>query len=294
MDYIKYNTTPSPVFSIIIPTWNNIEYLKLCIQSIRKNSRYPHQIIVHINEGNDGTLAWLEEQKIDHSSSKENIGICKAVNTAYSIAEADLILYMNDDMYVCPEWDSFLYDEIKKINSSYFYLSATMIEPHPSDNNCLIGQDFGHDIQSFREKDLLAALPSMTSDDWSGGTWPPNLMHRKLWDIIGGFSIEFSPGMYSDPDISMKMWQAGVRYFKGIGKSRVYHFMSKSTGKVKKNHGKSQFYRKWKISNSTFTNFYLNMGKPFKLQTEPILDRALKIKLFRDKIKLWGYTILDF
>jgi len=197
-------------------------------------------------------------------------------------------------MYACPGWDAYLYDEIQTIGHPFFYLSSTMIEPHKSDNFCLVGMDFGHSPSGFREQALLEALPSMPCNDWSGGTWPPNIMHRKLWDIIGGYSIDFSPGMYSDPDISMKLWQAGVRYFKGIGKSKVYHFMSKSTGKVKKNHGKSQFYRKWKISNSTFTNFYLRMGKPFRPQTDPLVDQKMKIKLFRDKIKLWGYTLLDF
>ena len=47
------------VFSILIPSWNNLEYLKLCIASIKKNSRYKHQIIVHANEGSDGTWEYL-------------------------------------------------------------------------------------------------------------------------------------------------------------------------------------------------------------------------------------------
>ena len=32
-------------FSIIIPTLNNLDYLELCIKSIRKNSSYEHEII---------------------------------------------------------------------------------------------------------------------------------------------------------------------------------------------------------------------------------------------------------
>ena len=47
------------MFSIIIPTFNNLEYLKLCLKSIQKNSKFDHEIIVHINEGNDGTLEYL-------------------------------------------------------------------------------------------------------------------------------------------------------------------------------------------------------------------------------------------
>ena len=39
-------------FSIIIPTFNNFKYLELCINSIEENSKYKHQIIIHLN-GND-------------------------------------------------------------------------------------------------------------------------------------------------------------------------------------------------------------------------------------------------
>ena len=51
------------MFSIIIPSLNNLEYLKLCIHSLEKNSKYKHEIIVHINEGKDGTINYLKEKK---------------------------------------------------------------------------------------------------------------------------------------------------------------------------------------------------------------------------------------
>ena len=44
------------MFSIIIPTLNNLEYLKFCIYSIKKNSKFNHEIIPHVNIGNDGTI----------------------------------------------------------------------------------------------------------------------------------------------------------------------------------------------------------------------------------------------
>ena len=49
------------MFSIIIPTFNNLEYLKLCIKSIKKNSKFnTHEIIPHVNDGSDGTLNYLK------------------------------------------------------------------------------------------------------------------------------------------------------------------------------------------------------------------------------------------
>ena len=52
------------MFSIIIPTFNNLNYLKLCINSIKKNSQYDHELIFHINEGIDGTLEFIKKKKL--------------------------------------------------------------------------------------------------------------------------------------------------------------------------------------------------------------------------------------
>ena len=251
------------LFSILIPTWNNLDYLKLCINSIKKNSKYKHQIIVHINQGDDGTLTWIKKQKIDYSYSEENIGICYALNAASSLVRSSYIVYFNDDMYACPDWDYFLHKEVKAQNTDYFFLSSTLIEPIFSKNICTISPcNFGDTISNFDEKKLIRSFKSFKKKDWNGATWPPSLVPKKLWDLVGGYSIEYSPGMYSDPDFSMKLWSYGVRNFKGVSDSRVYHFMSKSTRKM--NHkiidGKSLFLKKWGVSSNIFTNYYLRRG----------------------------------
>ena len=50
--------------------------LQLCIRSIQNNSSFSHQIILHINEGTDGTREWVEKQQFDHTFSETNIGVC--------------------------------------------------------------------------------------------------------------------------------------------------------------------------------------------------------------------------
>ena len=94
------------MLSIIIPTWNNLPFVKLCVESIRKNSAYNHQVVLHINDGSDGTLEWAKKEGIDFTSTPDNAGICIAVNMAAGIATQDYIVYMNDDMYVFPKWDT--------------------------------------------------------------------------------------------------------------------------------------------------------------------------------------------
>ena len=87
------------MFTILIPTWNNLPYLKVCVESIIKNSSFQHQIIVHINEGADGTTEWVKDNNFEHTFSDQNIGICKALNQASILAKTKYICYFNDDMY---------------------------------------------------------------------------------------------------------------------------------------------------------------------------------------------------
>ncbi len=197
------------MFSIIIPTWNNLAFAKLCVESIRKNSAYDHQIVLHINDGSDGTLEWAKKEKLDFTYTPENAGICIAVNEAGGICTKDYIVYMNDDMYVCPKWDTYIMEDITKAGTDNFMFSATMIEP-AWHNPCAIQKDFGNSIENFDEKGLLAVCNTIEKADWSGSTWPPTIVHRKYWLITGGYSIELSPGVSSDDDFAMKMWAAGV------------------------------------------------------------------------------------
>jgi hypothetical protein len=85
--------------------------------------------------------------------------------------------------------------------------------------------------------------------------------------------------MYSDPDFSMKLWQMGIRLFKGISKSRVYHFGSVSVKRMKKNKGYYQFIKKWGMAQGTFSKYYLKRGWPFQgLLSDPKLPFTAKIK----------------
>ncbi|MEP6927288.1 MAG: glycosyltransferase [Ginsengibacter sp.] len=277
-------------FSILIPTWNNLDYLKLCVHSIRKNSFFKHQIIVHINEGKDGTYDWVKEQTdIDFSFSEKNVGVCYALNSCSTLADTFYLVYMNDDMYVCPGWDKVLSDEINAIGHPYFFLSCTAIEPLKN-HNCKIVKDFGKDINSFNEEGLLKEFASLQMHDWQGATWPPNVVHKDIWNMAGGYSIEFSPGLLSDPDFSMKLWKMGIRLFKGIEKSRVYHFGSISLNRVKKNKGYYTFVSKWGITQNTFSKYFLRRGEIFDGPlVEPTLSFGKKLNNFFKQLKAVFY-----
>lgn len=285
-----------PLWSVVIPSWNNLAFLQNCVASLREHSKIPLQILVHVNEGIDGTVEWCKKEGLEFSYSSENIGICYAVNTAAAMAKGEYLVYLNDDMYVLPGWDLALWKEIESIGHTHFFLSSTLLEPVETGNPCVIAPaDYGRELSSFRKTDLLDSFKTYKKQDWFGATWPPNIIHRDLWSAVGGYSIEFSPGMYSDPDFSMKLWHAGVRIFAGIAESRVYHFMSKSTLKLKKkNNGQLLFLQKWGISNQQFRNKVILTGKTKSSGIMPIaevdligLKRKARYKMLWYMIKTW-------
>ena len=264
------------MFSIIIPTFNNIQYLKKCIESIRKNSTYNHEIIPHVNEGSDGTIDYLKENNIKYTFTNYNSGICKGMNMAAKKANTEFLLYAHDDFYFCPKWDLVLKSELDKIKHKNFYLSGTMV------NNGQITLDCGSNLETFDEKKLLSEISNANYYDFQGSTWAPHLIHKETWDKVGGFSEEFFPGTGSDPDLNMKLWKEGVRIFKGINDFKVYHFGSIVTRKYK-NHptiktesgsrGAKIFLLKWGITIKFFKKFILNSDtKYLKELTDPKKD----------------------
>lgn len=254
------------MFSIIIPTLNNLKFLKLCIKSIKKNSVYNHEIIPHVNIGNDGTKEYLLKEKIRFTLTDYNSGICKGMNLAAKNAKHNYILYAHDDFYFCPGWDEELLKEIKSIGHKNFYISGVMINNGPIKFNC------GDDVENFDEEKLLMNFNKIKYFDFQGSTWAPHVIHKDLWNAVGGFSEEFYPGTGSDPDLNMKLWKRGVRIFKGLNNCRVYHFGSIVTRKFKKDfniktefgsHGSKIFLLKWGITIKFFKKFYLKSDERY-------------------------------
>ena len=283
------------MFSILIPTFNNVKYLELCINSIKKNSKYDHQIIVHVNIGDDGTIEYLNKINIEYTHTKYNSGICEGINKASVLAKFDYFLYAHDDFYFCPLWDEILKNEIDIIGHNNFYLSGTMM------HNGQIPFDCGDNINDFDEKNFLENYKDLNYYDFQGSTWAPTLVHRDIWKKVGGFSEEFFPGTGSDPDFNMKLWNIGVRIFKGINNFKVYHFGSivlrKKINKIKKNSrygskGAKIFLFKWGITIKFFKKFYLHSGT---IYNEPLHQPKIDINyLFYYLICKINYFYLKF
>lgn len=282
------------MFTIIIPTLNNLKYLKLCIYSIKKNSVLNNEILVHVSEDfQNETRNFLNSKEIKFTYTKENVGLCTAINIIAEKATNQYLIYAHDDMYFCPSWEKPLINEIKNINHKNFYISGSMIEP----NSGHIKFNCGENIENFDEKKLLRNLENLNIDDHQGSHFAPHCVHIDLWKKVGGFSEEFNPGIGSDPDFNMKLWKKGCRIFKGLNAFKVYHFGSLTTRKnknVKQNRGDVTFLKKWGITTSFFKRYYLRSKTFYNGPlTEPQKNLIYCLELLKCKFKLFYVKIFS-
>ena len=288
------------MFSVIIPTWNNLDFLKLCVNSIRVRSQFDHEIIIHINDGSDGTLEWVKAQGIKYSHTEKNVGICLAVNHLVAQASHDWVLYMNDDMVACPGWDTAFAQAIESSDTDLALYFSTMIQADNGKNPNILKRDFGSTPQNFDEPRLLQEYLYEAKGDVEGGESQPTLFHRKWWMMVGGYSLEFSPGMSSDDDLLMKFWVVGCRRFRIIGSCRFYHFSCKSTGRIRRNKGGRIFVLKWGITQREFKQHYLGTlrsGSPSLLASRhhKLFPRTTLTGRFRRAIYglFWSHPLQD-
>ena len=272
--------------SIIVATYNNLKFLKFFLTSLKKNSNYNHEIILHINDGSDGTLQYANENKIIHTQSSENIGLCSSINKAASLASSEYILYAHDDMFFCKNWDIYLKNEINSYSDNLYYLTGTNV----SKDNGLINFDCGTDPENFDENKFNLFCENDNSKDLQGSHWAPHLINKKLWIKVGGFSEEFNPGDGSDPDFCMKLWNNNVRIFKTISKFKVYHFSSVTTRKknIKLNNGTKTFLLKYGFNPRFFRKYYLrgNNLNPFNGKlSNPKKGLIMFVDLLINKLK---------
>ncbi|MCQ6559727.1 glycosyltransferase family 2 protein [Paenibacillus mendelii] len=98
-------TLPFEGTSIIIPTYNQLHYVKECIESIVQHTPEPYELIVIDNASDDGTAAYLKSAGgLRYRINKENLGFAGAVNQGLMLARGTTLLILNNDSVVTPNW----------------------------------------------------------------------------------------------------------------------------------------------------------------------------------------------
>ena len=91
----------APAVAVVIPSWNSLELLARCLESVRAQAGEVEVLVVD-NGSSDGTLALLEREGTPHVSLPANIGFAAAVNLGVARTAAPAVLVLNADTVLEP------------------------------------------------------------------------------------------------------------------------------------------------------------------------------------------------
>ena len=202
------------VISFIIPSRNNLRYLKQAYESIRKNSSVEHEICIADDFSDDGTmeqvLVWMKRDKnikFHRNHGPTRLGHTILYDTLINdYATHDVVMIFHADMYLCPKSDEAIYKHLEPGK----VVSLTRIEPplHPDGPEKVL-EDFGIEPEEFDEEALLkkvTTLQLMHGTDYNfakftEGIFAPWAIYKEDFQSIGGHDPLYAPQSKEDSDI---------------------------------------------------------------------------------------------
>lgn len=87
--------------AVVIPSWNSLDLLPRCLDSIRDQGVEVELFVVD-NGSSDGSVEWLRERGIAHLALPANAGFAAALNLGVTRVQAPTVLALNADTVLEP------------------------------------------------------------------------------------------------------------------------------------------------------------------------------------------------
>ena len=233
----------------VIPTYNNLPFLKLTVQSVRENCYYNDMpIIIFAENCTDGTNEWLAqnadelniEYYIENDGDRENQrGIGGGIDLCVSKVKTEFVNILHSDFWVAPNQDIELLKLFEEFPDDRLITSSFRVQPNifPNDPPYRPGtifvpfDQFGVHEDDFEQRYF---------DDWSTEFSEDNdIRVRKAGGAgylcrvedqiaIGGNDPRFEPMYWEDKDLFMRMQMEDYKFIM-TSKSLIWHFTSRTS-----------------------------------------------------------------
>lgn len=214
--------------SIIIPTYNQLRYLKLCIASIAVHTNTPYEIVVIDNASTDGTAEYLRDccgrnPRLRYVSMSTNAGFAGAVNRGLMLAKGTAILLLNNDTVVTPRW---LDNLLACLNSDPSIGIVGPVTNFISGNQRIkVPYRSLRGMQAFARRHNISDRSKWQETERLTGFCM--LFNRSMWERIGYLDEGYKIGNFEDDDYNVRVRLLGGKLVIA-GDTFVHHFGSVS------------------------------------------------------------------
>ncbi len=249
----KYISEAHELVSIIIVTYNNVEYTKQCVNSILNKSAYPnYELIIIDNASVDETPKYLMEleKKYDNIIVKlndENKGFAAGNNDGLRIAKGKYLILLNNDTLVTRGWINGLIKHIGLQNIGMVCPVTNSIG-----NEAQIETDYEDivDMDKFAIE-YITKNHNKIYEDINVLAMFCVAFSREVFDKVGLLDENYGVGMFEDDDYSAAVKNAGYK-IACVEDVFIHHFGSVSFKKLDDKYyreifekNKSYFEKKW-------------------------------------------------
>lgn len=223
-----------PKISVVVVTYNNLNFTRACLESLDEHSQYEHmEIIVVDNASSDGTSVFLSEWVTNGSNrvlilNDDNRGFAAANNQGLEIATGDYLVLLNNDTYVTPGWARTLVRHLQR--------DKTIGLIGPVTNN--IGNEAKIDI-AYADMNEMLLKSFIYTRRHIGHTFSLRtaaffcvMLPRSTYLRVGGLDEIFGLGFFEDDDYCRRIEQANLRIVCAEDVF-IHHHLSASFNKLK-------------------------------------------------------------
>ena len=255
---IKYEIKDNPLVSILIPNYNHVEELSLCINSILQKSTYQnYEIIIIENNSNAETFEYYESLK---DNPKIRVVVYKpeagfnysAINNfGAKYASGDYILLLNNDVeIISPEWieEMLMFcqrDDVGAVGAKLYYPDDTIQHA-----GVILGvlTLAGHAFKNLPRNSNGYFGRASYQQDLSACTAACLMIKKSVFEEVGGFDEDLAVA-FNDIDLCMKIRKKDYLIV-FTPYAELYHYESQSRGiedtpeKRERFSGEIQLFRK--------------------------------------------------
>ena len=269
----------APDVSIVIPVHGQLAYTLNCLHSLRGHAtRHSAEIVVVDDASPDATAEVVARiDGIVVRRNAENLGFLRSCNDAVASARGRVVVLLNNDTRVLPDWLDALLDGLAElpraalVGSKLLYPDGALQEA-----GAIVWRDgsawnYGRNDDPNRPQYCHAREADYVS---AASVAIP----RELWRELGGFDATFVPAYCEDSDLCLRIRASGrAVWYQPL--SRVIHYEGRTSGtdiasgvKAHQRINAAKLFLRWR---ETLTSHRANGEAPYFERERDVRRRAL-------------------
>ena len=209
---LKFPHHESPLVSVIIPVFNQVEFTVRCLASILKYLPAATFEIMVIDDGSTDSTEQLigTIPNVRYLKNKTNLGFLRSCNKAAADARGAYIMFLNNDTQVLSGWLDSLYNVFETVQDAGM-VGSKLVYPsgHLQEAGSVLKKDGTVELIGLNDHPEKPHYNFLREVDHCSAA--SLLVEGNLFKRVGGFNDAYAPAYFEDADLSLQVRRNGKK-----------------------------------------------------------------------------------